>query len=384
MGFDPKIKTRAFIAVIHIKNMEKAGLSKEEYLDPQIVAEKFTSIWNNSGKDRISAIAVCESSDGVYHAHMALYGNTTTLKNVARILFDSHVEPQLGGKEALAGYMNKEGKYAEKGERVLYTLGMENIQDNTQGKQSIFEIIEADIALGKTPKEILERGFIFYKYERMIKKAFLDKKVNEMPIMKKLHTEWHVGPSGSGKTFVYNQLCEKMSPDDIYIMTDYDSNATGGLDHYLEIGAPPVLFMDEFKADSLSYGKLLTMLSPYSRMQTHCRYNNTYNLWEICIITCIYPPEDIYNQLVPIENRNTDSFKQLLRRLDKIVYHYIENGEYKTFSIAGSDYIDYETLIHQAKGYTDGFIPTKSQDNIEPHENLLHIPFTDYEDEKNE
>ena len=356
MGFSPTIKSRAFIATIQIENMKKSGLSEEEYMNPETLAQSFTGIWNESGNNRTSAIAVCESKEGLYHAHMAIYGNPTTLKNAAKILFDSHVEPQLGGKKALTAYMTKEGSSANKGEKVLYTLGIENIMDSLQGKRNIFDIIDADIAAGKTPSEILSRGIAFYRYERIIKKAFLDKKIKKMAIMKELHTEWHCGTSGSGKTYVYNQLCEKMAPNQIYLMTDYDLNSTGGLDEYLDAGAPPILFMDEFKADSMTYGKLLTILSPYSRMQTHCRYSNTYNLWSTCIITCIYPPEEIYHQLVPEEKRNIDSFKQLLRRLTKIVYHYIENGIYKTFSVSGNDYVDYETLILQAKADSDGFI----------------------------
>ena len=74
MGFSPTIKSRAFIATIQIENMKKSGLSEEEYMNPEILAQSFTGIWNESGNNRTSAIAVCESKEGLYHAHMAIYG----------------------------------------------------------------------------------------------------------------------------------------------------------------------------------------------------------------------------------------------------------------------------------------------------------------------
>lgn len=383
MSFNPSMKSRAFIATIQIENMKKAGLTEEQYLNPQILAQTFMGIWNESGNNRSSAIAVCQSKNGLYHAHMAVYGNPTTLQNVAKILFNAHVEPQLGGKKALTEYMIKGGAFTDKGEKVLYTLGLENIMDSLQGKRNTFEIIEADIAIGKTPSEILDRGIIFYKYEKLIRKAFLDKKIKNMPIMKDLYTEWHCGASGSGKTFTYNQLCEKISPDEIYLMTDYDGNVNGGFDKYLDKGAPPILFMDEFKADTITYGKLLTILSPYTRMQTHSRYNNTYNLWTTCIITCIYPPEEIYRQLVPEEKRSIDSFKQLLRRLTKIVYHYVEDGIYKSISIPGKDYVDYETLVLQAETNSDGFVAIDDSKSPDTSPIQLYLPFADMEDNEN-
>ncbi len=49
-------------------------------------------------------------------------------------------------------------------------------------------------------------------------------------------------------------------------------------------------------------------------------------------------------QLVSNDKRENDSLKQLLRRLDYIVYHYIENGLYKEFRLPASEYVNYEDL----------------------------------------
>lgn len=356
--FSKQQKGRAWVATIHIANMEKAGLSREEYEAPEILAEIFTTIWNNSGKKRSCGIAVCISEQGRYHAHMALYGNTTTLGNVSKILFDSHIEPQMGGKKELTDYLMKEGKYAEKGEKVLYVMGLDSVQD-VQGNRSDLDRIQEYLENGLAPSEIMEIDIRYRMYEKMIKSAFIDKRIKDTPLIKEMHNEWHCGDSGTGKTFYYYQLCEKYSPEEIYIATDFES---GGFDFYIEQGAPPILFMDEFKGN-MKFSQLLAILDKYSRTQTHCRYSNTYNLWTTCIITSIFPPDEVYSSMVDDDRKNRDKIDQLLRRLDCIVYHYKTiSGEYKTYTMPANEYVNYQDLKQRVLSEKDGFLYA---DNIE-------------------
>lgn len=354
-NFSPETRNRSWIATVQIKNMQSLGLSEEEYMNPEYLADVLSATWNESGKGRTCAVAICESADGCYHAHMALYGNTTTLKKVATILHNSHIEPQLAGKKELTAYILKEGKYEEKGEKILFVKDIEAIQD-VKGKRNDLDAIEEMLIQGKTPQAILDTNFSFYRYEKMILRAYIDMRIKEAPIKQDVHCEYHVGESGTGKTYYYKVLCEEQGEDNIYPLTDYDNNASGGMDNYLKIGAPPILFMDEFKGFGISYEKLLVMLNGYSRMQTHSRYSNTYNLWKTVIITSVYPPEVIYQNMVASDNRNLDSYTQLLRRISRVVYHYIEDGEYKTYSVEGKDYTNYEDLRNKALG-KDGFQP---------------------------
>lgn len=351
MGFSPKTRGRAFVAVVQVKNMEKMGLAEEQYKNPEYLANYLAMLWNDSGKNRTCAVAVCISADGLYHAHMALYGNTTTLKAVSDILFQSHVEPQLGGKEQLQNYLLKQGEYEEKGETILYVKGIEQIQD-VKGKRGDLEMIEEMLAKGMTPQQILETNFAYYKYEKMILHAYTDQRIQNAPVWHDVYVEYHVGDSGTGKTYSYNQLCQEHGAENIYILTDYDNNASGGLDSYMKSGAPPILFMDEYKGFGISYGKLLTMLNGYTRMQKHSRYSNSYNLWEKVYITSVYPPEAVYHNMVSNEHQGIDSYTQLIRRINKIVYHYIENGEYKTYTVESKDYTGYGDLREAAAALT--------------------------------
>lgn len=377
MGFDLKTRGRAWVAVIHIQNMLNMGMTEEEYKNPEYLAERLLHLWNESGKGRTSAVAICVSADGCYHAHMALYGNTTTLGNVAKILLDSHVEPQLGGKAELQNYLLKQGKYSEKGEIILYTKDMDKVQD-VPGRRNDLEVIEEMLVKGYTPQEILDTNFQFYKYEKMILHAYTDQRIKEAPIKQDIYVEYHLGESGTGKTYFYKQLCEKVGAENIYILTDYDNNASGGLDSYMKVGAPPILFMDEYKGFGISYGKLLTMLLGYTRMQTHSRYTNTFNLWNEVYITSVYPPEAIYQNMVSNEHQDLDSYTQLIRRINKIVYHYIENGEYKTYSIDGEEYTNYENLRNKVAALNqsdDGFIRISDVEQMQ-------IPFLDEDSKK--
>lgn len=89
---------------------------------------------------------------------MAVYGNSTTLGNVSKILCDSHVEPQLGGKKALIKYMEKKGKHSEKGEKVLYSKDLDEIQD-VKGQRNDLNDIKNLLELGVKPNDIMAANF---------------------------------------------------------------------------------------------------------------------------------------------------------------------------------------------------------------------------------
>lgn len=354
--FSKDYKARAWIGTFHIANMEKGGLKEEDYKEPSKLADFIATKWEQSGKGRVCGVSVCISESGCYHAHMALYGNLSTLGNVSKVMCDAHIEPQMGGKKELKGYLLKEPPYDEKGEKVLYTIGIENIQDTKRKRTDLDDIADL-IDKGYTPNEIME-NFKYRRYEKMIKSAYIDKRIKDTPIIKDMHNEWHVGQSGSGKTFYYTKLCEKYSREQIYMATDFEN---GGFDFYIEQGAPPIIFMDEFKGN-MRFSQLLTILDKYSRTQIHCRYTNTYCLWNSCIITSIFPPDEVYSMMVDDDKKSRDKIEQLLRRLDLVVYHYIEDGKYKTYSIPASEYINYEDLKRRALADKEGFIKVSDSD----------------------
>ena len=368
-NFSSETKSRCWLVTIQEENMKKAGLSEEEYKNPQELAFTFINKWVTSGKGREAGIAVCLSESGCYHAHMACYGNTTTLHNVAKILYDSHTEPQVGRKEQLKAYILKEGKYEEKNEKILYSEGLDCIQDN-QGKRTDLDEIEEMLNDGLTPRQIFQQSIRYQKYDRMIYTAFLNKRIKDTPLVKEMHNEFHFGKSGTGKTHVYIQKCEEFSEEEVYLCNDYSN---GGFDFYSENPAK-VIVLDEFRG-GIPYSQLLSMLDVYSRVQQHCRYKNTYALWTQVLICTVLAPEEVYHNMVD-NNKNSDTFEQMMRRLDVIVYHYKYKGEYKTYEVLASEYPGKDRMIEQAMSLQ------KFQDDIECAKKKNELEKRQYTDEQ--
>lgn len=351
MGFSLNTRGRSWVVTVQIANMQKLGLDKKDYENPEYLANFLKEKWEKSGKGRKAGVSVNVSLKGLYHAHVACYGNTTTLKKVSDIFAQSHVEPQLGGKDKLKSYLLKEGQYAEKGEQVLCYCGLDNIQD-VQGKRNDFEEIQSLINDGLTPEEIFEISFKYRKYEKMIKSAYMSKRIKETPLIKDMFNEYHWGKSGSGKTYTYIKKCEQYSEDEVYLCNDYANSGSsgGGFDFYSNHPAK-IVVLDEFRGD-MPYNKLLSILDVYSKNQQHCRYQNVYNLWTSVVICSIIPPEKVYALMVDETQRSVDSFQQLLRRLNIIVYHYInKDGKYRTYEMRACDYIDADDMIKKAMEY---------------------------------
>lgn len=349
MAFSAKTKGRCWMVTVQVTNMEKLGLTKEQYENPEYLADYLCELWETSGTGRKAGVAVCVSLNGLYHAHMACYGNTTTLKKVSDIFSQSHVEPQLGGKEALKSYLLKEGEYAEKGEQVLCHKGMENIEGPQQGNRSDLDAIEDLLNSGATPEEIFETAFRYRKYEKMIRADYLARRIKETPLIKEMWNEYHWGKSGTGKTYTYIKLAEK-HPDNVYLCNDYSNSGSsgGGFDFYAN-NPTEIVVLDEFKGN-IPYAQLLSLLDKYSRNQSHCRYQNIYNLWTSVIICSIFPPEQVYSFMVDETKKNVDTKQQFFRRLNIIVYHYInKDGKYRTFSMPACDYVNANDMIKRAR-----------------------------------
>lgn len=365
MAFSAKTKGRCWMVTVQVANMEKSGLTKEQYENPEYLADYLCELWEASGKGRKAGVAVCVSLQGLYHAHIACYGNTTTLKKVSDIFFQSHVEPQLGGKAELQEYLLKEGKYAEKGEQVLCHKGIENIEGPQQGNRSDLDVIEELLGAGATPEEIYETSFRYRRYERMIKAAYLARRTKETPLIKKMWNEWHWGQPGTGKTYTYIKL-EEAHPGEVYLCNDYSNfgSSGGGFDMYASDPKKYVV-LDEFRGE-MGYKQLLAILDKYSRNQLHCRYQNVYALWESVIICSVFPPEQVYSFMVENTKKSVDSIQQLLRRLNVIVYHYINrDGKYRAFKMPASEYIDAKDMVERAREYE------KIADEVEAMEKTL-------------
>lgn len=345
-------KCHSWFVTFQEANMVKAGWPPENYKSPEWLANSLNNLWENSGKERTCAVAVCTSATGLYHAHIAAYSKgATTFNSVKKIFFDAHIEPQYGGKKELSDYIAKEGKYAEKGETVHFILNIENVS-YSQGKRSDLDEIQVMIDAGMTPNEIMRENIQNRKFEKIIKGAYFDKRMRETPPKRDVNVIWHTGESRTGKSYTYVNLVKMHGEESVYLLSDY---SIGGLDNYM---GEPILFMDEFKGD-LKFQLLLDYLEGYKK-QIHCRYENAFALWTEVHITSIYAPDEVYDLMTQNVNRKRDSIEQLLKRISVIIYHYKKGGEYCKYEMNANKYVSYEDLKQRAFSDSNGFIPLET------------------------
>lgn len=325
-------------------------------MEPQEMAEAALDTWISAKPTRSGAVAYCISARGLIHFHMVLEDDSKPRFSALKKLYPhAHLEPTIGNKEQAEDYINKRGKYEEKGEQVVYIAQYGKIK-GAQGQRRDLEVIQDLLDEGKTPGEIFEMSLHYRRYEKMIKDAYFDKRKKETPFERPVKVVWHVGESGSGKTYSVINLVKEHGEGDVYMISDYEK---GGLDRYC---GEHYLFLDEFRGQ-LRYSLLLAMLQGY-KQQFYARYTNVYGLWDEVHISSVLPPEMVYSRLVK-DDKDVDTFKQLKRRLSEVVYHWIEDGEFKQFTLSAEKYTTYEGLKISARGMEGGFLKLEEYEQIE-------------------
>jgi hypothetical protein len=318
---------------------------------PEEICEQLKQGWIGDNHLRKGWWGYCISDKGMPHIHMVLEGSgSMRFSAVKKAYPTAHLEPTKGNKKQVLAYIKKESPFDEKGEQVIYFTSHGNIECNKRfalsNNNDTLQTIEQLIEEGMTPDAIMAEDIRLREKESLIRKAYFAKRYKETPPQRDVKIVWHCGESGTGKSYAYIKLCEQFGDDNVYFFSDYANRGSGGFDNY---GGQPILFMDELKRESLPYELLLTIMQGY-RTQIHCRYSNCFALWSEVHITSIFSPEDIYGGMVNWETQAKDTIKQLLRRITQYVYHYKENGEFKTFKLPGNQYKDFDDLKRKATG----------------------------------
>lgn len=318
---------------------------------PEDIVQKLKQEWIGDNPLRKGWWAYCISASGLPHVHMILEDSgACRFTKVKKAYPAVHLEQTKGSKDQVMRYIKKEYPFDEKGEQILAYTSYGNIEGKKRftfsNTNEVLATIELLIEEGKTPNQIMAEDIKLRREESLIKKCYFAKRYRETPPIRNVKVFWHCGDAGSGKSYSYISLCQKYGDDLVYFFSDYANKGVGGFDGYC---GEPYLFMDELKQNSLPFELLLTITQGY-RAQIHCRYSNCFSLWNEVHITSIFSPEDIYGSMVSIENQSKDTIKQLLRRITTYIYHYKVNGEYKTFELAGNEYIDFDDLKYRATG----------------------------------
>ena len=344
------------------------GLSPDELVNK--VAEEWMAA---HPKGAVGCSYEIGKKTGNHHIHCILEDPAKVrFSNIKKLFPGAHIEPTMGKKNEAEDYLFKRGRFADDNDCVVVPpLIMGNLKSNRgSGKKSIFEEVDDLIADGYRPSEIICLGSRFAKQETAIRAAFMAKKMNEIkdnPFNQEVIVDYHTGASGSGKTYsAYMELAKKYGEDEIYVCPQ--TSESGYLDFW---EAEKCIILDELR--NISYATLLTFLQAYKRTQIHARYRNVRlgGLVRHIAICSIYPPEDLYNNIVPPHRRYLDSYEQLLRRITNVIFHYVDDGEYKTYTVPGSEYKNYEDLRARVFGDTSGFMKIEKL----PGAKQMEIPF---------
>jgi hypothetical protein len=310
---------------------------------PQEICDKLVSVWIENSPQRTCAVIYCVSSEGLPHCH-AVFEDVKAMRfsAVKKLYPGMHIEPTKGDKKQAEDYINKRGVWEEKGEKIICSSLHGEIK-GFQGQRRDLDVLEELLQQGRTPKEILSLSLSYRRYEKIIRDAYYQMKYDSLPVHREIKVFWHIGDSGSGKTYTVLDLIEKHGDENVFMLSDYKN----GFDKY---DGESVLFMDEFRGQ-MPFSTLLLYLGGY-RVQLPCRYSNTYALWSEVHITSVLPPESCYSNMVE-QYKQFDTFQQLRRRVDYVVYHYCEDSgqserrEFKQYVIPMTEYTDSRSFMEQ-------------------------------------
>lgn len=302
----------------------------------------------NTSTTKTCALTLCISADGLEHVHAVFEDVIAFRFSALKKLFPSaHIEATKGNKKQAEDYINKVGAFAEKGEIIVCKFQHGDIKGR-QGQR--FDLSEVDkyLTAGLKPCEIFDMDIRYRRYEKIIKDEYFARLCKKTPLMRNVYVEWHFGLTGTGKSYTYIDLCNVFGRDDVFVINDYD---TGFLDTY---SGEKVLFLDEFRCQ-IQYSKLLSMLDCYVR-EFHARYTNVKGLWQMVYIASPFSPEQCYKNLVSASDSSVDALGQLMRRINKIVYHFKDkSGTYCRYDFDTAEYIDAEAAARNIRRQANGF-----------------------------
>lgn len=342
---------------------------------PEEIAEEVASdFYDPCPKRRACMVAYCTSAKGVDHIHAVMLDTGMVRFSALQKLYPTvHIEPLKGSRKAALDYIQKKGKYAESGEKVLYVARRGEIEDSQGQRNDILkdmELIPTLIEQGLTPEEIMDVRFSLRRYSTQIRDAYNRKRYKETDPLCKKRVFWHVGEPGTGKSYIFVQMCKKFGQENVFFLTDYKN----GFDKYC---SEQYLILDEFRGQ-MPFSLFLSVILGEYKCQIPCRYTNNYALWKDVHITSVLPPELVYQNMVqaplnPLDGseqalteldnseqmrQKLDCFEQLSRRIDTIVYHYKDKDGKRRFRKIPMDkykgYAALKTMINSAEAGMSG------------------------------
>lgn len=327
---------------ITYKHNERGDIIKGENGEPEILEKEATEYngktpeqicndvlnkWIADGDTHSGWVGYCISALGLEHLHCVFESSKTfrPLSVLKRLFPKIHIEPTKGNKKDVEDYVNKRGKFEEKGEKVIASAQVGEIIGKQGSRSDLLKLDEIKRLIfeeNKTPRELFFEYPQALKSERAVKWFYYEKRRQETPLERSVYVVWLCGRTGCGKSHTYVRLCEEHGEDNVYRVSDY----TNPFDNYM---GQDIVFFDEFRGQ-FRLADFLMYLDKY-RQELRARYSNNYALWTKVYISSPVTPYELYNKDGDTKGSN-DKLQQLYRRIDEIRY---------CFKVSDDDYTYY-------------------------------------------
>lgn len=311
------IVAKTHFIVIHEKSIENMGI-EPTWNDLPALRSALESVFDDIGAKHYSAI--CISAEGRYHVHVVLtFDKAKRTTAVAKLLGNCHVEDMRGTKEEAADYINKRGKYEEKGEKVLDVFGDINAIQNNSGKRTDLAIFDAAaLADGfDITKYILEHTTSEREAQNLEKRFYRLLEANAAS-WRRVEVIYVEGETGSGKTRVAMEKYPNAFKASVSAKTNFPFNGYKG---------EKVLILDELRPGIFNPAELFQILDGY-RMNIDVKYGCIPACWEKVIITTSMPLSDWFNSLQDVQGQ--DNLRKQFKR--RIAAHKIAvNGTWRDY-----------------------------------------------------
>lgn len=269
---------------------------------------------------------ICRSAEGLYHIHLVItFDKAKRSNSVAKLLGNCHVEEMRGNKEQADDYINKRGKFEEKGEAILLKNGNIDKIVNNRGKRTDYEEFDKKVKEGtlnlnefllSLANETEVRNFEA-RYARLLKSQ-----VKPFRNVKVIYVE---GESGSGKSKGAMELYPDAFRASVAEKTNFPFNGYMG---------EKVLWLDELRPDVFGHAELMQILDGY-KMNVDVKYGQMPALWETVIITSRMPFDEWYkaNSFSRYEEGRSEFVRRIAERYiaKNGKWHKIENSDKSDF-----------------------------------------------------
>lgn len=261
-------------------------------------------LWKDKFDYLIYGVEVCPKTGNIHHQGYVEFKSNQRISGLKKLDEKIHWEYRKGTREQAIEYCEKDGNTFEFGE----------LKAKEQDKRNDIANVKKMVIDGKNMREISLESESY----QCIKFAETLLKYHEIKRDFKPTVKWFFGESGSGKT---KKAIEEAGND--YWISSRNLKWWDGYDAHENI------IIDDFRGDFCTFHELLRILDRYPfrvEVKGGSRELLAKNIW----ITSPFHPQNVY--------KTKEDCKQLLRRLDQIVFFGIEDLGLKSGVILDPDF----------------------------------------------